>query len=137
MRDPRSIAWSLTTMSWGPDELETAASWVASYCRQWLKAEADAADFGVPLMRVHVEDVVAEPNSACAALGGWLRLDPTHLDLASGLPEMLTRWVRRATPDQRAMLDQRLAGWVRHFGYDQARIGHRSPPAASASEAAA
>jgi len=136
MRDPRSIAWSLTTMNWGPDRLESAASWVASYCRQWLVAEAEAADLELPLMRVHIEDIVTAPDHTRQALGAWLGLDPAPLDMKSEAPDMLTRWTGRASQDQRALLDQLLAGWIHHFGYDMDEVGHRPNAEPSAPEAA-
>lgn len=133
MRDPRSIAWSLTSMRWGPDDLGTAASWVASYCRIWTAAEARAADLGLPLMCLHIEAAAAEPEATARRITDWLGIAPEATLLAGADPGLLCRWVERATPDRRALLDDRLRGWVRHFGYDPDQIGVR--PAETTAEA--
>lgn len=125
MRDPRSIAWSLTRMRWGPDSLDTAAAWVGAYCEAWLEAEAFAARLGLPLIRLHIEDVARAParhaQALCDALGIARRADL----FAGASAEVLSRWTAQASAAERALLDSRLRGWVRHFGYAQDEIGER------------
>jgi hypothetical protein len=128
MRDPRSIAWSLQTMRWGPDELTTAARWVDSYCRAWTAAEARAARLGVPLIRLHIEEAAAAPAEAGAWLTAQLGLAPRDGLLLGADVEVLNRWAAKADPAERARLDTRLGGWVAHFGYDPVRIGWRPSP---------
>jgi len=128
MRDPRSIAWSLQTMRWGPDELTTAARWVDSYCRAWTAAEAQAARLGVPLIRLHIEEAAAAPAEAGAWLTAQLGLAPRDGLLLGADVEVLNRWAAKADPAERALLDTRLGGWVAHFGYDPDRIGWRPSP---------
>lgn len=125
MRDPRAIAWSLTTMRWGPDRLETAAAWVAAYCRAWTRAETFAAEQGLPLLRIHIEDVAAAPEAAAAALTAALGLEPGDAIFAGADLALLNRWTARAGAAERALLDARLGGWVRHFGYDPEAPGMR------------
>jgi len=129
MRDPRSIAWSLLSVRWGPDKLATAARWVDSYCGAWVAAEARAAGQNLPLTRLHIEGAAANPGAA----GGWLtsqlglgRCD----DLFAGANiDVLNRWSVKATPAERSLLDARLGGWAAHFGYDPVHIGRRAGPA--------
>jgi len=129
MRDPRSIAWSLLAMRWGPDELTTAASWVDSYCRAWIRAEAEAATLGLALIRLHIEDAAAAPGDAAAWLAARLDLSP-RADLFQGADTaLLNRWTDKATEPERALLDTRLGGWVSHFGYDPEQVGVRPCPA--------
>ncbi len=129
MRDPRSIAWSLLSMRWGPDELPAAARWVDSYCRAWLAAEAEAGRLGLGLTRLHIEDVAAAPGPAAAWLTAQLGLD-AHPEMFRGAdPEVLNRGAMKATADERIALDTRLGDWAVRFGYDPDRVGHRLCPA--------
>jgi hypothetical protein len=125
MRDPRSIAWSLLAMRWGPDELTTAARWVDSYCRAWVAAESHAAQLGLPLIRLHIEEAAAAPVEAGLWLTTQLGLTPQDGLLEGADPETLNRWTAKANPVERALLDARLGGWATHFGYDPGRIGWR------------
>lgn len=129
MRDPRSIAWSLLAMRWGPDELPAAAAWVDGYCRAWVAAEARAATLGLPLLRLHIEDAAAAPEAAADWLTRRLDLTPQPALLDGIDAAVLDRWTAKADAGQRALLDVRLGGWAAHFGYDVARIGRRSCPA--------
>jgi hypothetical protein len=133
MRDPRSIAWSLLAMRWGPDDLTTAARWVDCYCRAWAAADGHAARLGLNLTRLHIEEAAAAPTEAAAWLIAQLGLDP-HDGLFEGAnPDVLNRWTAKANPAERALLDVHLGGWVGHFGYDPVQIGWRPNPAAPAS----
>jgi hypothetical protein len=125
MRDPRSIAWSLLAMRWGPDKLVAAARWVDSYCRAWTAAERDAAWLGLPLTRLHIEDAAAAPARASLWLTGELGLTPEQNLMSGADPAVLNRWAEKASVDERALLDTLLGGWVAHFGYDIAQIGWR------------
>lgn len=125
MRDPRSIAWSLLSVRWGPDELTTAARWVDSYCCAWIEAEATAARLGLPLTRLHIEDAATAPAEAGEWLAGQLGLDCRPGLLEGASLEVLTRWTAKASRAERALLDQLLGGWVAHFGYDPGEVGRR------------
>lgn len=125
MRDPRSIAWSLVRMRWGPSELSGAARWVASYCHAWTRAEARAADLGLPLVRTHIEDIARDPDGAAIRLMTGIGLDPAPGLFRGADLAVLNRWAAAAPPADRALLDAALGGWVAHFGYDPGRIGHR------------
>ena len=135
MRDPRAIAWSLLAMPWGPDTLPTAARWVESYCGAWANAEAEAVGCGLPLLRLHIEDVAAAPECAAAWLTGELGLAQRPELFAGVSPEVLNRGVARSDAPDRELLDRHLGGWAAHFGYAHDRIGHRLAPAFSAPEA--
>lgn len=131
MRDPRAIAWSLLAMPWGPDELAGAARWVDSYCRAWSVAESQAAGLGLPLHRLHIEDAVAAPEEAADWLAGRLALAPRPGLLSGADAGVLNRGVARAGPEERALLQERLAGWAAHFGYERENLGCRTTPAFS------
>jgi hypothetical protein len=136
MRDPRSIAWSLLAMRWGPDKLLTATRWVDSYCHAWSGAEAQAAGLGLPLTRLYIEEAAAAPDAAAAWLTVQLGLDPSDGLFESADPAMLNRWTAKADPAERALLDALLGGWTAHFGYDPDHIGRRPGPALPLSPAA-
>lgn len=136
MRDPRSIAFSLLAMPWGPDRLPGAARWVESYCRAWTVAEAEAARLGLPLTRLCIEDVAAAPVPAAGWLTARLGLAPRPALFQGASAGVLNRWAAKAEPAERALLDSQLGGWAAHFGYDPGRIGHRPCPSVPAIEAA-
>lgn len=137
MRDPRAIAWSLLAMSWGPNELATAAAWVDGYCRAWSTAEAEAAGLGLDLVRLHIEDLAAAPEAAAGWLAARLDLAPCPQLFQGADPGVLNRGAARAGAEDRALLDHRLAGWAEHFGYTRAGIGQRAVPAFAAPARAA
>lgn len=134
MRDPRAIAYSLLAMRWGPDELEAATAWVAGYCRAWSAAEARAAERGLTILRLHVEDVAADPEEHARRVLGHLGLAPDRPIFAGADLPTLQRGLARADAGERELLDSRLGGWAHRFGYDPQRPGHR-PGAASADAA--
>jgi len=123
MRDPRSIAWSLLAMRWGPNELSTAARWVDSYCLSWVRTEALAASMGLPLIRLHIEEATAAPADAAAWLTERLDLAPYPGLLCGADANLLNRWTAKASASERAWLDDRLGAWAAHFGYDRDCIG--------------
>jgi hypothetical protein len=129
MRDPRSIAFSLLAMPWGPDRLAGAARWVESYCRAWVAAETEAADRGLALTRLYIEEVATAPAQAAEWLTAQLGLAPRRELFRGASVGVLNRWAATAEPDERALLDRRLGGWAAHFGYDPGRFGHRPCPA--------
>lgn len=137
MRDPRSIAFSLLAMPWGPDRLAGAARWVESYCRAWTVAEAEAARLDLPLTRLCIEDVAAAPEAAAEWLTARLGLAPRPEMFRGASVAVLNRWATKAEPEERALLDRQLGGWAERFGYDRGRIGHRPCPAIPATGVAA
>ncbi len=136
MRDPRSIAWSLVRMRWGPSDLAGAARWVASYCRAWTGAEAQAAHLGLPVLRAHIEDIARQPQDAAARLCADLGLDPIPGLFRGADPVMLNRWVAAAPAADRTLLDTALGSWAAHFGYEPGRIGSRTVEPAAGGGAA-
>lgn len=125
MRDPRSIAWSLLSMRWGPNDLVTAVRWVDSYCRAWCKAEAYAAQLSLPLTRLHIEDVAADPSFSSCRLTQWLGITAGETMFAGADLNLLNRWTASVTEHDHAVLDSELRGWTTHFGYDLEHIGRR------------
>jgi len=126
MRDPRSIDWSLLAVRWGPKTLPATAAWVDSYCRAWSIAEARAANFGLPLIHIAIEDVAGAPEEAAACLCPALGPAPVEGLFRGADPAMLNRWAAKATANERALLDAQLGGWVWHFGYDSRQVGRRA-----------
>lgn len=125
MRDPRSIAWSLLAMRWGPDRITGAAEWVAGYCHAWLAAERRAAELGLTVLRLHIEDLSAAPAPHADLVCGYLGLTPAPQLFDGADPQTLSRWRAKAGADDVALLQERLGGWAAHFGYDSEDIGCR------------
>ena len=79
----------------------------------------------------------ADAEAVSATMTGWLGAHARPDLLRGGSREVLNRWTAAASAEDRALLDRRLAGWVRHFGYAPDEIGHRgAPPAQDAATAA-
>lgn len=125
MRDPRSIAQSLRSMSWGPDNLEQCCSWVDSYCRAWENCQADHAEANVDVRAIHIEDLAADPLGAGKMIEGWLGLPNAGRYFSYTDPSALNGWVDRAAQQDLLLLNRRLAIWVDFFGYATEKIGFR------------
>lgn len=120
MRDPRSIAWSLRSQSWGPKDLATCAAWVDSYCSAW---HALPVPDRAPTL--FIEDAACRPEKADTMIARRTGLvtDPSVFggaDLAT-----LNGWTDRAAAADRDLLDTALAEWVTAFGYDPETVGRR------------
>lgn len=139
MRDPRSIAQSLRSMPWGPDDLEQCCTWVDSYCRAWTRFRESAAAAAANLKCIHIEDVAAKPEPAGTEIGRWLGLDGAGDVFGRADPATLNGWSARCGTDDLALLTDRLAGWCARFGYAPDRVGCRpgAPSGAQATERAA
>lgn len=125
MRDPRSIAQSLRGMRWGPSDLNDCCAWVSGYCAAWLDAQKLSATQGIEVTSLHIEDIADHPDRCteylCDATG--LSRQPDLLNGAS--ISILNGWAEKASTDDISLLNKRLVGWVRHFGYSVEHIGQR------------
>lgn len=126
MRDPRSIAFSLRGMKWGPDDLGACCTWVASYCEVWLKAQAAAAQYDLPLLELKIEAISAAPDEWSDATCRSLQVTPVKTMFRGADPQTLNRWALQCSEAERDLLQTRLAGWARHFGYCASEIGSAS-----------
>lgn len=120
MRDPRSIAYSLRSQSWGPDDLGTCAAWVASYCCAWH--DLPPTDRAPTLF---IEDAARDPASADALIARRTGLTSDTSIFEGADAPTLNGWAERASARDRALLDTRLAEWITSFGYDPDRVGRR------------
>ena len=125
MRDPRSIARSLRSMPWGPDNLVQCCAWVDGYCRAWTSWLDSPRSRALDVRCLHIEDIAAEPSPAGDAVCGWLGLGGGETVFARADPATLNGWAERCAPGDLNLLSGRLHGWVVHFGYDPERVGHR------------
>ena len=122
MRDPRSIAQSLRSMSWGPGSLEQCCVWIDNYCRAWVqRSSAMQAD----MRAIHIEDLAADPASVGDMVSNWLSIGDVGSYFAYTDSDTLNGWTSRASVDDLSLLNRRLAGWVEYFGYASDRIGLR------------
>ena len=123
MRDPRSIAWSLRKMRWGPDTLQQCCTWVASYCDAWLETASPIVRNSSDLACLRIEEVAHAPGDAASDLCDWLGVS-TDRDLFKGADlETLNAWSLRCTDEERDLLNRRLRHWVQFFGYSADKIG--------------
>ena len=120
MRDPRSIARSLRSMPWGPNDLTQCCAWVDGYCRAWTGWLGSPRSRGLDIRCLHIEDM-AGGTDIC----GWLGLDGAETVFSRADPATLNGWAARCRPEELALLSDRLRGWVAHFGYEADRIGQR------------
>ena len=123
MRDPRSIAYSLRKMRWGPDSLETCCAWVESYCEVWLGIAGRANGSEKCITSTRIEEVSAAPSrwsdEICTRLG--LRPMPSLFDGAA--TGVLNDWAKCCDRADMTLLQARLAKLAGRFGYREAEIG--------------
>lgn len=133
MRDPRSIAFSLRRMRWGPERLETCCRWVASYCEAWERTRRKAAAAGLPVLELRIEEVAADGRFWSAEVSAHLGIAADRAFLAPADAATLNGWVARATAAERDLLDAMLGDCAASFGYARGEIGQ---PGATLAETA-
>ena len=123
MRDPRSIAYSLRRMRWGPDELADCCTWVSNYLAAWLRSRETAARLGIFPASIRIEAVAASPRDSSEFVCRRMSLAP-HRELFSGADlSTLNGWTETCPETERELLDSRLSSWAARFGYSAADIG--------------
>lgn len=125
MRDPRSIAQSLRSMRWGPDDLGDCCAWVAGYCNAWLDAQKTAADLGLEIARYAIEDIAEHPSDCANGLCNAAGIDRQSDLFIGASAAVLNGWVSSVSEEDLALMNRRLSGWVHHFGYSSNKIGQR------------
>lgn len=123
MRDPRSIAFSLRRMRWGPNTLEGCCAWVDHYCQAWLATQSRAARLGLQPINLRIEAVAGSPEFWSERICQALDLHVARSLFVSADVETLNSWVSKAEPDELRLLDDRLQSWAHHFGYRAIRAG--------------
>ncbi|MEM9059709.1 MAG: sulfotransferase [Pseudomonadota bacterium] len=131
MRDPRSIAFSLRRMPWGPRDLEGCCAWVSGYCAAWLDSQKKAAQTGCALHRINIEAVAAAPDHASRLICDRLGLSFDDAVFAEADLKTLNAWVEKCAEVELLQIRRALDGWARHFGYDAAAIGFTEMPVPS------
>jgi hypothetical protein len=131
MRDPRSIAFSLRQMRWGPDRLETCCAWVKSYCEAWVSVRTRAALDGIKIHETRIEAIAAGREEAslnmCETLG--LTSDPKLFSTADAT--ILNRWTRGCDETEMKVIEDTLAAYAHAAGYP-AEVGLAHEDAATA-----
>ncbi|MEM7188117.1 MAG: sulfotransferase [Pseudomonadota bacterium] len=123
MRDPRSIAWSLTKMRWAPDELAACCTWVESYCKAWTAVRTRARSFQPNLQLLNIETIAVRPDPSATAVCKALDLDCQPALFRGADIATLNGWTAKCSAVEIDEMSERLAAWVTAFGYDLAEIG--------------
>ncbi|MEL7470020.1 MAG: sulfotransferase [Pseudomonadota bacterium] len=131
MRDPRSIAFSLRRMPWGPQDLASCCAWVAGYCSAWLESQRRAASLGYKPIVITIESVAAAPQSAGLMMCSRLGIDADKNVFAEADLNTLNAWADECPPGEIQQIRRALDGWAHHFGYDAAEIGGPISPSSS------
>lgn len=125
MRDPRSIAFSLRRMSWGPGELEQCMQWVANYVDAWINVEAWARETGVEVLSLFAEGISADPGKAMEDVTNYLGVTLKE-DLFPDIKiDVLNGWVAKCSPEELRLLHGGLAGVSAKLGYSETEVGER------------
>lgn len=127
MRDPRSIAQSLRTMRWGPDDLDDCCAWVSGYCSAWVEAQNKAAELGIEVISLHIEAVSQRPTEHALQLCDALGVHPDQDLFAGASLSVLNGWVDTASEADLDLLNMRLSHWIRHFRYSSTETGFQDP----------
>lgn len=123
MRDPRSVAYSLQSVGWGPTDLTACCQWVANYCEAWLTTQAKAAHLGLRITGIHIEAVAHTPTQHSQHVCRDFDLIKQNELFRNADLETLNGWVAKCSKAKMAELNDQLSGWSDHFGYLGDRIG--------------
>ncbi len=128
MRDPRSIAYSLRSMTWGPERLSECCIWDANYCQAWLLAQTTAAKLGHGIVCTQIEEIACDPAGSSERICATLGLESFQTLFRKADIQTLNGWRERCSPEDYSELDSRLGGWAQHFGYSPTRVGELTTP---------
>ncbi|MEM7684157.1 MAG: sulfotransferase [Pseudomonadota bacterium] len=131
MRDPRSIAFSLRRMPWGPQDLASCCAWVSGYCAAWLESQRRAASLGYKPIVITIESVAAAPEASGLAMCRRLGIETDKSVFAEADLKTLNAWIVDCPPGEIQQIRRTLDGWAHHFGYDAAEIGGPMSPSSS------
>lgn len=125
MRDPRSIAMSLSKMDWKPGTLITCAEWVNQYLIAWKDISDWARESNINLVEIYIEDIATEPVQSSIEITRTLDLviDENlfkHVRIGS-----LNNWSLHVEKKDIDLLNSILVDWVTYHGYSLKHIGIR------------
>lgn len=123
MRDPRSVAFSLRSVGWGPSELSACCRWVANYCEAWMTMQARAAHLGLSVTKLNIEAIATAPARHSEQVCTDFNLSH-HADLFQNASlATLNGWTKKCTQAEMAELNAFLRGWAELFGYLDSEVG--------------
>lgn len=123
MRDPRSIAFSLRSMTWGPKTLAGCCTWVANYCEAWTRTQKRLLAAGLEIVSLQIEMIANAPhvNSEQVCRAFCLQ---THRTLFDGADiKTLNGWIDKCSHSELEEIDSQLCQWCNHLGYSKNEIG--------------
>lgn len=125
MRDPRSIAQSLCSMRWGPDDLDDCCAWVSGYCDAWVDAQQTGTEFGLNITSLHIEKIAQQPEECASRLCDSIGITPNPNLFTGASLQILNGWSETAPREDLDLLNKRLSRWVQHFNYSFDSIGNQ------------
>lgn len=123
IRDPRSIAFSLQKMNWGPSDLNTCCAWVQSYFDAWFKVASKIRASDTHLIELQIEDVARRPQHWSIQCCGSLGIANCETVFDGAHADQLDSWLHRASSDDLKTLREELSVLAMRLGYLEAEIG--------------
>ena len=123
MRDPRSIAYSLRNMSWGPETLAGCCSWVANYCEAWMVTQTEAETHGLPILNVQIEKIAQEHEVWSEKICRSLDIEVTHSLFKGADTDTLNLWAQQCPATEWDEINSHLLELSRSFGYSTQKAG--------------
>lgn len=117
MRDPRSIAFSLRQMRWGPERLEACCSWVKSYCQAWARVTRVADRNGIKIQEIQIEAVAAAREASSLRVCSELGLAPDPKLFSTADATILNRWTSGCDASELRLIESKLAEQAAAAGY--------------------
>ena len=123
IRDPRSIAYSLRRMSWGPDDLETCCAWVESYFTAWNRTKQFCEHNDSQFTQIMIEELSNSEEVWNVIISDFLDFSkPTRLFANADL-QKLNGWVETCKEDDITLMNLRLSNLAEALGYNRTDVG--------------
>lgn len=123
MRDPRSVAYSLMRMPWGPNALDDCISWVAGYWGAYRESRHWAHVNHVRVLEFLIENVTMAPREATRLVCDMLEIPGVPNLFHWGELSRLNEWAEKAPAEDIVRLNSQLGELAVQIGYRADAIG--------------
>ena len=116
-RDPRGVVESLTHMSWAPDDLDGACTYLLSTLHRWFQIAPKIDRSPARWLEIKLEDLASRPEETLARVARLARLPSAWSRLPPLNAERVSSWRTRLSNAEIHHLTDRLAPFLEAFGY--------------------
>lgn len=113
-RDPRGVAWSLSSQRFAPPGLEQSTLWLREVCRAWLAETFRPRNY----FEIKLEDLAADAVETLRPMARACGLEPQWNGLPSIEPTKVNHWQTEMDRHDRAHVERVLGEVISRMGYD-------------------